>query len=134
VPSGELKPRCLDEEEELFQVSRQRSQSRIDRSAKKAEIDHFIDKDGIVSYSADEEEIVENDLIGSIRNRIFPSWQVLTCPSDWTGSYKDYMNRHGIPFREELSNGELWFLIPRQYRPHAWKLDGPTKRASRTGT
>jgi len=33
------------------------------------------------------------------------------------------MSRHGIPFQEELSNGELWFLLPRKYRPHKWKLD-----------
>ena len=61
----------------------------------------------------------------SIRDKVFPSWQVLTCPKDWIERYRDYMNRHGIPFKEELSDGELWFLIPRKYRPHAWKLDDP---------
>jgi hypothetical protein len=95
---------------------------------KKAKIDHTIDKDGVVHYSADDDEVVENDLICSIRDKSLPSWQVLTCPSDWTARYRDYMNRHGIPFREELSNGELWFLIPRRCRPHAWRLDRLTTK------
>jgi hypothetical protein len=95
---------------------------------KKSKIDHSIDKDGAVHYSLNDEEIVENDLIRSIRDKVFPSWQVLTCPNGWTTRYKEYMSRHDIPFRIELSNGELWFLIPRKYRPHSWKLDGSTKK------
>lgn len=96
----------------------------------RAKINHSIDKDGTIRYSADDDEAVENDLICTIRDRIIPSWQVLTCPSDWTGRYRDYMSRRGIPFREELSDGELWFLIPRKLRPHSWKLDGRTKKGS----
>ena len=96
---------------------------------KKARIGHFVDKDGVIHYSADDVQVVENDLIGSIRDRVFPSWQLQTCPSDWVACYRDYMSRHDIPFREELSNGQVWFLIPRKYRPHAWKLDGPPTEA-----
>jgi hypothetical protein len=95
---------------------------------KKANIDHAIDKEGVIHYSADDEEVVGNDLICSIRDKTLPSWQVLTCPSDWIERYRDYMSRHNIPFREELSNGELWFLIPRKCRPHSWKLERPTKK------
>jgi hypothetical protein len=98
------------------------------RLLKKAGIHHFIDKDGAASYSADDQEFVENDLICSIRDKVFPAWQVLTCPTDWIPSYKSYMNRHEIPFREELSDGERWFLIPRKYRPHLWKLDAPIRK------
>lgn len=94
---------------------------------KKAKIKHDVGTDGIVHYCPDDEEVVENDLICSIRNKVFSSWQVLTCPRAWTVRYKKYMFDHGIPFHEELSNGELWFLIPRNYRPHRWKLDGPAK-------
>lgn len=93
----------------------------------KAGIKHDVGKDGIVHYSSGDDEVVENDLICSIRDKVFPSWQVLTCPRDWTVSYKKYMSHHGIPFHEELSNGELWFLLPGKYRPHRWKLDGPMK-------
>ncbi len=96
----------------------------------KAKIGHSIDTDGTIRYSADDDEAVENDLICTIRDRIIPSWQVLTCPRDWTGRYRDYMSRRGIPFQEELSNGELWFLIPRKVRPHSWKLDGLTEKES----
>ncbi len=35
------------------------------------------------------------------------------------------LNRNKVPFREELTDGKLWFLIPRAYRPHAWKLRDP---------
>ena len=66
--------------------------------------------------------------VGSIRGKVFRSWQVLTCPSDWITRYRDYMSSRDIPFVEELSAGELWFLIPRAYRPHSWKLDGPIKK------
>jgi hypothetical protein len=98
------------------------------RLLKKARIDHSIDENGVASYSADNQEFVENDLIGSIRDKVFPSWQILTCPTDWTASYKSYMSRHEIPFQEELSDGESWFLIPRKYRPHLWKLDAPIRK------
>jgi hypothetical protein len=93
---------------------------------KKAKIKHEVCKDGSVRYPSKHGETVENDYICSIRDKVFPSWQVLTCPRDWTACYRDYMNHHGITFQEELSDGESWFLIPRKHRPHMWKLD-PTK-------
>jgi hypothetical protein len=92
---------------------------------KKGKIKHDLGTDGIIHYSPADEEVVENDLICSIRDKVFPSWQVLTCPRDWIARYKKYMSHRGIPFHEELSNGELWFLLPRKYRPHRWKLDDP---------
>jgi hypothetical protein len=92
---------------------------------KKGKIKHDVGKDGIIHYSTDDEEVVENDFICSIRDKVYPSWQVLTCPRDWTVRYEKYMTQHGIPFQEELSNGELWFLLPSTYRPHRWKLDNP---------
>ena len=96
---------------------------------KKAKIKHNVGADGIIHYSSDDEDIVENDFICSIRDKVFLSWQILTCPRDWTGRYKKYMNLHKIPFHEELTNGELWFLLPRKYRPHRWKLDSPKEAA-----
>lgn len=65
---------------------------------KKADIEHRIDHNGLVRYAASDEEHVENDLICSIRDAVFPSWQVLTCPSDWTTRYKHYLSCHSIPF------------------------------------
>ena len=90
---------------------------------KKAKIAYQVSEDGLIRYSSEEEEEIENDLICSVRDRVFPSWQVLTCPPDSIVRYKKYMNQHGILFREELSNEVAWFLIPRKHRPHLWKLD-----------
>jgi len=86
-------------------------------------IKYEVSKDGVVRYSSEDIEIVENDLICSIRDEVFTSWQVLTCPPDWTDRYRNYMDQHQIPFHEELSNGELWFLLPRRFRPQRWELD-----------
>ncbi len=104
---------------------------------RKAKIPYTVDTKGVVHYSSADEEQVGNDLICSIRDRVFASWQILTCPSDWTDRYRAYMSRHHVPFTEECSNGELWFLIPRNYRPHSWKIDDakaePRKRRMKVG-
>jgi hypothetical protein len=94
---------------------------------KKGKIKHDVGKDGLIHYSPDDEEVVEDDLICSIRDKVFPSWKVLTCPRDWVARYKEYMSQHRIPFREELSNGDVWFLLPRKYQPLRWKLADPVK-------
>ena len=94
---------------------------------RKAKIKHEVEKNGIIHYSPDDQEVIENDFICSIRDMVFPSWQLLTCPPDWVERYKKYMGDHGIPFYEELSNGESWFLLPSRHRPHSWNLDGSMK-------
>ena len=93
-----------------------------------AGIDHTLDEHGVVHYPARAREVVENDLIGSIRDQIYPSWQLLTCPREWIDGYRDYMCRHDVPNVLEQSDGELWFLIPRKYRPHSWKLAAPVQQ------
>lgn len=93
------------------------------RLLKKKGITHKVDEDGLIHYSADDEEFVENELIGSVRDEVFPSWKVLSCPKDWTERYKRYMVRHNIMFQEELANHEQCFLIPSTHRPHSWKLE-----------
>lgn len=95
---------------------------------KKRAIGHAVGRNGVIHYSPDDAECVENILIDSIRSSVFPFWQVLTCPEDWTRRYRDYMTRHAIPFTEEISDGQLWFLLPRRYRPHAWKLEDQSSR------
>jgi hypothetical protein len=88
----------------------------------KAGIDHTVDRDGCVHYSPKDEEVVGNDLICSLRNDVFSSWQILSCPKDWVERYKQYMDLHHVPFSVELINEQVSFLIPRRYRPHSWKL------------
>ncbi len=94
---------------------------------RKANIKHSVNNDGAIHYCASDDDFVENALICSVRDRVFPSWQVLTCPSDWIATYRDYIAARRIPFREELSDGEVWFLIPGHYRPNSWKLRIPMK-------
>jgi hypothetical protein len=95
------------------------------RLLKKARIDHRVEDSGLVHYASDEHDQVDNDVISAVRNSVFPSWQLVFCPPEWTECYRSYMVRHRVPFVEELSNDEVCFLIPRRHRPHAWKMDGP---------
>ncbi len=90
---------------------------------KKAKIKHAVDDDGVIHYSTADEETVGNELLCSIRTGVFPAWQLLSCPADWTQRYKRYMIQHVVPFREERFNNELCFLLPRKYRPHSWELE-----------
>jgi hypothetical protein len=99
-----------------------------------AEISHHVSADGAICYSPDDEEAMEKDVIGPIRNRVFPSWQVVTCPAEWTQTYRTYMEENGVEFREERSNGETWFLIPRKHRPHRWKLEKSAQGSHRSPT
>jgi hypothetical protein len=90
---------------------------------KKGGVQFDVGKDGTIHYAPDDEEGLESNFIGPVRDSVFPSWQVLTCPPAWVDRYKQYMTKHAIPFRIEESNGELWFLLPGKYRPLRWKLE-----------
>lgn len=85
-------------------------------------VKHSVGKNGVIRYSPGDAAFIENELICSIRDGVFPSWQILTCPEDRVSRYRDYMTRRHIPFTEEWIDGKLWFLLPRKYRPHAWKF------------
>jgi len=90
---------------------------------KKYRVTHSADKSGTIRYSPKSEEFVQNELIAKVRGTAFPSWQLISCPNGWAQRYKDYILQHDIPFHEEVADNELWFLIPRNYRPHAWVLE-----------
>ena len=98
------------------------------RLLKKARVIHRVDGGGIIHYSPDDEDLIGNNLICSIRDRLFPSWQIVSCPPEWTDSYRQYMAQHDIPFVEEASGHDRRFLIPSRYRPHSWKLEEPVSR------
>lgn len=91
---------------------------------KETPVNHQVAEDGVVRYSSADEEAVD-DVITAVRNTVFPTWQVVSCPDNWTESYRLYMSRHRVPFVEEMSNGEVWFLIEASRRPHSWKIDEP---------
>src|SRR5437870_4797416 len=80
----------------------------------KTGVQHRVAKDGTIHYSPNDEETVENDLISSIRDDVFSGWGILFCPASWAASYREYMSRREIPFKEELRNEQLCFLIPRK--------------------
>ena len=106
-----------------FKFARDDLNRRLIALLNKNKIRHFVDKSGVIHYAPEDEESVENDLIGSIRDRVFSSWQVLSCPKEWIERYRQYMTRHDIPFQEEWIDGQWCFLLPRKHRPHLWKLD-----------
>ena len=96
-----------------------------------ANVKHSVESDGSIHYSADDEERVENEFLGHIRDRVFSSWQLVFCPPDWAARYQTYMGLHKIPFEEQWIDDQPCFLIPRQYRPHTWKLsNGRRDKAS----
>lgn len=80
----------------------------------------------VLRYAVGDEEVVEIDLIGAVRDEVFSRWQVLSCPAEWVAVYREYMVMHDIPFQEECANGATQFLLPRSRRPHNWKLKEPT--------
>ena len=102
---------------------------RLIAQLKKTGLRHSVDKFGVIHYSPEDEEQIENDILSSIRSRIFASWQVLSFPKEWAETYRRYMTQHGIPFAEEWIDGQLGFLIPGKYRPERWKLRQETATA-----
>src|SRR5712691_2572502 len=72
---------------------------------------HRIDKKGIILYSPDDEEVIGNEILPAVRNKLFASWQIISCPQDWAERYKRYMIRRDVSFVEELIDNQLCFLI-----------------------
>jgi hypothetical protein len=54
-------------------------------------------------------DLVENELICSVRDQVFPNWHVFTLEGgetprpQTTAQYRAYMAEHGIPFAEEVA-------------------------------
>jgi hypothetical protein len=89
----------------------------------KAGVKHRIGKEGIIHYSPDDEEVVGNKILPGIRNKLFSSWQIISCPQDWAERYRRYMIRHDVSFVEELIDNQMCFLVSRRHRPHSWQLE-----------
>jgi hypothetical protein len=100
---------------------------------RKTKIRHTVGRDGTISFHPEDEEAFENDAVCSIRDEILPGWQILTCPRNWVARYRKYMDRNAIPFHEESSDGETWFLLSRKFRPERWKLE-TRKRVERVAS
>lgn len=91
-------------------------------SVKTAGIKHRLDATKVLHFSSDDEDVVGNKLIKPLRDEQFQSWQVLSCPTEWTERYRQYMRKHRIPFSEELIDGETCFLISGHQTPLDWEL------------
>jgi len=88
----------------------------------KRAIVHRVGHAGEVRFGQDVQQTIENELMCEIRDRVFASWQIVTCPEADVAAYRAFMSKHDIRFQEEISDGERWFLIPRKHRPHSWKI------------
>ena len=90
-------------------------------------IDHSVSDNGLIFYRLQDEEFIENELISSIRNKLFPLWQILFCPEEDRDGLLGYMKARNIRYEVEIMDGKLTFLLPAQYRPHSWKYASKRK-------
>jgi hypothetical protein len=112
-----------------FRFIDQRLQQEVLTRIARTGVAHEIGEDGMLHYASVDAEVVENDLICSIRDTVFPAWSIFTVegcglapdPLE-TGKYRDYMRTHHIPFVEEVHDTERWFLIPDPYDSFAWNV------------
>ncbi len=105
-----------------FRFSDEKLNRRLISLLQRHGVRHSVGKNGAVRYAPEDTELVENELIASIRDKVFSSWQIISCPKDCAEHYRNYITKHGVPYVEELIDDQLCFLIPRTYRPHSWKL------------
>src|SRR4051794_34915749 len=104
--------RSKKEDEYTFQFLNPVHNHRLVALLRESRIPHQVDEDGRVRYAPEHAEAVGNDVISSVRDAIFPSWQVLSFPADWTERYRQYLHENQIPYEPERANGQLRFLIP----------------------
>lgn len=91
--------------------------SRVSRAA----IPYAVDRNRHVYYNSEDEESFE-DVLAGIRSSVFPRWQVLSSPKNWADRYRLEMERRGIAYQEEWTNGSIEFLISQEHDPHGWEL------------
>jgi hypothetical protein len=89
---------------------------------------HAVDDNGTLRYASGDEDLIGNELICSIRRRVFPEWGIFTLEGDethrprTTARYRAYMVEHRIPFTEEVADGFVWFLLPEGYDSFEWDI------------
>jgi hypothetical protein len=89
---------------------------------------YSVDGDGTLRYASTDAEVVENELICSIRDCLFPMWSIFTLEGDETprpnvtAAYRAYMSQHSIPFAEEVADGFTWFLVPDGVDSFEWGI------------
>lgn len=63
-------------------------------------------------------KITDDDLSGLVSYHS----QILRCPKDALDAYRKKMKEKSVPYEEYLLDGQIVFILPKTYRPHAWKL------------
>ena len=104
-----------------FRFQDERLNDQLAELLKQRRIKFTRDQRGNILYNSDLEEVVENEVINSIRTKIFPFWKLLSAPDDWLERYQKYMKINNIHFVIEYSDDELNFLIPGNLNPHRWR-------------
>ena len=91
-------------------------------------VPHAIEPDGTLLYASADEEVIENDLICSIRDRVFSEWGVFTLEGDetrrprTTARYRAHMLEQEIPFVEEIADRFVWFLVRHDQDSFEWTI------------
>ena len=96
-------------------------------------VPHAIEADGTLLYASADEHVIENELICSIRDQVFPEWGVFTLEGDemprpqTTARYRAHMKQYGIPFVEEVVDGFVWFLVSQDQDCFEWRVPDSDK-------
>ena len=110
--------------EHSFRFADPKLNSRLLTQLRAAKVRHAVSDDGEIRFSADDEERIEGEILGPIRDGLYQSWQLIFCPPGWAVRYQTYMKLHKIRFEEQWMDGQPCFLLSRRNRPHTWKLAG----------
>jgi hypothetical protein len=106
-----------------FKFTNKKTNNYLIALLKKSKLDYSIDKDGKIHYSSCD-MIMFEDILCTIRQKIFPSsWQILSFPVEWETKYRQAIKKRKHPYQEEISNGNIKFLIDGNLKPHSWKID-----------
>ena len=114
--------------ERSFKFADERLQQELLDLVRASAVPHTVDPDGTLGYAFAGDVFVGNELICSIRDKVFPEWHVFTLEGDelhrprTTARYRAYMRERGVPFVEEVDDGFTWFLIPEGYDSFEWDI------------
>src|SRR4051812_4689915 len=78
--------------------------------------------DKTISYQ--DADLFENTILPQFRSSIFATqtFQIISFPLNWYKSYTRYMSQHDIIFYEEVSDGEINFVVSGTEFPFLWDL------------
>lgn len=78
-----------------------------------------------IEYDEKDVDLIENQLICSVRVSVFPNWQIVTASNN-SFAFQMELQKRKVSFELEIKNFDIRFLINKKYKPHAWKIDYET--------